>query len=118
MTATDGVTTPPVRYADFMPFATPDSLDDLQGPLNGVVIAPHRICTAPDSRYDLDRPALRWSLYSATVRDGTAADQAALLDKDELIRLWPDLNLPGPCRDKWERKFPLLADRSRGAVVA
>ena len=29
---------PPVRYADFMPFATSDSLDDLHGPRNDVAI--------------------------------------------------------------------------------
>ena len=117
MTATDGATTPPVRYADFMPFATPDSLNDLHGPLDGMIEVPHHICTAPDSQYDLADSEERWCLYTATVRDGTPADQAAILNKAELVRLWPGLILPDRCRATWEAKFPQLR-RDADATMA
>jgi hypothetical protein len=52
---------------------------------------------------------MRWALYSRVVRDGLESDQAALLDRDMLTRLWPDLNLPARCRAIWEQRFPELA---------
>jgi hypothetical protein len=97
------------RYVDTLPFHTPDSLDDLHGPRTGLVVAPYHIWTAPDAHFDIDDTRQRWSLYSATVRDGTPQDQADILDKDFLEELWPDLNLPKCCRDKWAAKFPELA---------
>ena len=97
------------RYADHIPYNTPSSLDDLHGPTAGQVRVPSHISTAPNPVYDIDRPARRWSMYSAVVRDGTATEQAALLDRATLIELWPDLNLPRRCRETWTARFPELA---------
>ncbi|MGW2093045.1 hypothetical protein [Promicromonospora sukumoe] len=99
-------------YADHIPYVTPESLDDLKGPTRGVIRAWAPISTAPDPVYDLDDPAQRWSLYSATVRDGTARDHVKLLDRRYLMELWPELNLPARCRAIWEGTFPELAARS------
>jgi hypothetical protein len=54
-------------------------------------------------------PARRWSLYLRVVRSGTAAEQAALLNRETLMELWPTLILPAECRAIWEAKFPELA---------
>jgi hypothetical protein len=94
-----------MRYIDTMPLHIPRSLDELHGPTAGMLQAPLNIWTAPDFRFNLDDAADFWALYSATVRDGTPDDQTEILDKDTLIRLWPDLNLPTECRAKWEHAF-------------
>jgi hypothetical protein len=59
--------------------------------------------------YTLDNRARRAELYTATVRDGYPDQQAAILDRDWLIELWPDLWIPARCRATWEAAFPELA---------
>ncbi len=96
------------RYADTIPYDTPGSLDDLSGPRSGVVrVSPH-IDTSFDRTYDVSDSSMRWSLYSAVVRDGLVSEQVALLDRAWLVELWPELNLPTRCRQVWEEKFPEL----------
>jgi len=84
-------------------------LDVLHGPTSGTVRVSAHICTAQAPVYDIDRPARRRSFYSAVVRDGLPNEQVALLDRDMLLELWPDLNLPRRCRETWTAKFPELA---------
>lgn len=96
------------RYEETIPYATPDSLDDLHGPTSGTVTVQGHINTSPHPVYDLSDEAMVWHLYSAVVRDGNAADQAALLDRATLVSVWRTLNLPTRCREIWESKFPQL----------
>lgn len=99
---------PRPRYADLVPFDTPGSLGDLQGPTSGVIRVSSHINTAPEPAYDLDVPASLRSAYGAIVREGYASEQVTLLDKATLLRLWPDLWLPQRCRDTWTAQFPEL----------
>ncbi len=101
------------RYEQTIPYDTPESLDELQGPATGTVrVRPH-INTSPDPIYNLAVPSQQWSLYSAVVRDGLPSEQTAILNRGMLLALWPDLNLPARCRAIWEDKFPELAELSR-----
>lgn len=102
-------TMPRPRFADTIPYDTPASLEDLAGPRVGVVLVAAHIDTSPDPTYDVADPSMRWSLYSAVVRDGLVGEQVALLDRAWLLELWPDLNLPVRCRELWESRFPELA---------
>jgi hypothetical protein len=102
-------------YADHIPYVTPDSLDDLRGPTSGTVTVGPHIDTSLDPTYDVANPRRARELYSATVRDGSVADHARILDRRLLLRLWPQLTLPGRCRTLWEQRFPELAARSRGS---
>ena len=102
------------RFADHVPWCMPESLDDLHGPASGLVRTTGSICTAPDPVFNLDDPADFNSMYRATVRDGTAAEQERFLDRDTLIRLWPELFLPYQCRDAWEARFPILKAANHG----
>ena len=106
------------RYADHIPYVTPDSLDDLTGPTKGTVTVGPHIDTSLDPTYDLGRTARRLELYSATVRDGFVPDHIRILNRSLLLRLWPDLNLPMRCRAIWESKFPELATRTRRTRAA
>ena len=101
------------RFEQTIPYDTPETLDQLQGPTSGTVrVRPH-INTSPDPVYDLDSPSQVWSLYSAVVRDGLPSEQATLLNREILLALWADLNLPARCRTIWNDKFLELAVVSR-----
>jgi hypothetical protein len=105
-------------YADHIPYDTPDSLEDLQGPTSGVVTVGPHIDTSLNPVYELRDQDRLQSLYSRVVRSGSASDQVKFLDRRVLLRTWPSLNLPVRCRKIWEQKFPDLAARSRGARSA
>jgi len=98
------------RFEARIPYQTPDSFDEFQGPTTGTITVDHNICTAPDPSYDLSDVASVNSLYSATIRDGTVEQQRQIINKDLFLKLWPELNLPGRCLDIWETKFPELVD--------
>jgi len=104
---------PRVRYGDLIEYDTPDSLDDLHGPVTGTVRVKPHIDTSPNPVYDLGNDGLRWHLYSAVVWEGTPREQADILDRQVLVDLWSPLNLPRRCRALWEDKFPELARTER-----
>lgn len=89
-------------------YDVPASLDDLAGPLTGLVRLPPHIDTSPDPTYDLADEQRWWEYYSRVVRDGSAADHDRFLNRDRLVGLWPSLNLPDRCRQAWEGAFPQL----------
>jgi hypothetical protein len=100
-------------YADHLPYDTPESLDELQGPTSGKVRVPPPIDTSLDPTYELSDPGqLRW-LYTRVLREGNVAQQREYIDGKTLSRLWGELELPARCRAIWEAKFPML----RGSVV-
>lgn len=96
-------------YRDIVPYEVPSSLDALHGPAGGMLELPITVHWGPRRVFDLDRPGLRRAAYRAIVREGTRADQEALLNADLLKRVWPDLVLPERCRTLWETAFPELA---------
>ncbi|MDR1188060.1 MAG: hypothetical protein LBK95_11505 [Bifidobacteriaceae bacterium] len=100
----------PARYAGLVPYDTPRSLDALHGPTSGSIEVESNISTAFKRTYEVGDPARCHSLYQATVRDGYAHQQEAILDKATLFELWRGLWLPKRCRDTWETKFPELAE--------
>jgi hypothetical protein len=107
-----------MTYADIVPYDTPSSLDALRGPTSGMVRVPSEINTSPEPVYSLDRRAWAISLYSDTAREGTTAQQEAILDKGLLLEYWPSMRLPPRCRAAWESKFPELAERRHNATLA
>lgn len=102
----NGEVPPTFRFEHTIEYETPDSLDQMQGPTEGTVTVGPHIDTRPQPTYDLADPNQRWGLYSAVVRDGRPVDQTRLLNRDLLIELWPELNLPTRCRHVWEARFP------------
>jgi len=98
-----------VLYKDIVPYDTPTSLDSLRGPATGVLDLPITVYWGPRQRFDLQEAADLETAYQALVRDGTTADQEALLNEGLLRRLWPELMLPERCRRTWEDRFPDLA---------
>jgi hypothetical protein len=106
------------RYADHIPYVTPDSLDDLKGPTKGTVTVGPHIDTSVDPTYDLRDPDRLRNMYTRVVRDGFVPDHVRFLDRRILVKLWPSLDLPTRCRTIWESRFPELAVRTRRTRAA
>jgi hypothetical protein len=98
-----------VLFRDLVPYQTPDSLDALRGPASGHLEVPITVHWGPRREFDLDDPGQRRAVYRAIVREGTPADQEALLNPARLRALWPELVLPRRCQKLWEERFPELA---------
>jgi hypothetical protein len=107
---------PPGGFYAFRPIVVPAALDALQGPLSGVVRLPSHIDTSARAWYDLADVRRRGMLYAVVILDGWRdEDFAAWLNRNALIELWPDLQLPRPVRARWEAKHPVLDARRAGA---
>ena len=55
----------------------------------------------------------RLSLYRRVLLEGTAAEQARLLNRDRLRELWPSRLGPPPLLKVWEERFPELRAAAR-----
>mgnify|MGYP001015265993 CR=1 FL=1 len=98
-----------VFFRDVKPYDSPDRLDALKGPASGVVHLPHTVLWAPgDGRVDLDEEGGIGLVYRVMLAEGTAAEQAAIVNRDRLVEVWSDLLLPRRVRDLWENRFPEL----------
>ncbi|MFI8537509.1 hypothetical protein ACIGMX_45615 [Streptomyces aquilus] len=96
----------------------PASLDELRGPVRGVVDLPPHVAWSGLTSYDLDKPRQRMGLYRTVLHEGLREDLTAFLNHDVLLELWPTLRrLVGrTVRTVWEEAFPQLASRGRAAA--
>ena len=98
-----------VYFRDVKPYAVVDSLDQLRGPVGGVVELSHAVLWAPGGgRVDLDEPGGIGLAYRAVLAEGTVEDQVQVLHRGRLIAVWPELMLPRRVRQMWESRFPEL----------
>ncbi|MDQ1041140.1 hypothetical protein QFZ75_007556 [Streptomyces sp. V3I8] len=90
------------------------ALEDLRGPVTGVVELPVHAAWSGMSAYDLGKPRQCMGLYRTVLHEGLPL----YLNYDLLLQLWPTLrSLVGrTVRTVWEDAFPQLAARSRSAA--
>ncbi|MFW6774064.1 transcriptional regulator [Nocardioides sp. CPCC 205120] len=97
-------------FRDHRPYEVPARLEDLTGPVGGTVEVPHAVLWAPGGpRRDLDDPAVRRLVYVAVIAEGGHEEQAALLNRDLLVKDWERLMIPRRARELWQARFPELA---------
>ncbi|MER6621298.1 hypothetical protein [Streptomyces sp. NPDC000931] len=96
----------------------PKSLDELRGPMHGVVDLPLHVAWSGITSYDLGKPRQRMGLYRTVLHEGLDDDLPRYLNQDLLLELWPVLRtLVGrSVRAVWEDAFPQLASRTRAAA--
>lgn len=105
--------TPGGGYA-LRPVVVADSLDDLHGPLHGKVRLPLHLDASARAVYDLDQEYFRRLVYRLVLLEAASVDDLARwLDRDTLLKDWPELYLPRVVRAAWEQRHPVL--RERGA---
>lgn len=108
-----------VYFRDVKAYAVVDSLDQLHGPTGGVVELSHSVLWAPGgARVDLDRPGELRLAYRAVLNEGTVEDLEQVLNRDQLIAVWPELLLPFRVLDMWESRFPELQPGPSGRPAA
>lgn len=94
----------------------PRDLDELRGPLDGVVRLPLRLYwSGPNPQaveWDLATPEGRRWLYEVILREGGLDDQRELINGPELVRLWDVIYLPPHIRVVWQP----LVDAARPAA--
>ncbi|MGW6016291.1 hypothetical protein [Streptomyces sp. NPDC055210] len=96
----------------------PAGLEDLRGPVQGVVELPVHVAWSGMTAYDLGRPRQCMGLYRTVLHEGLREDLPVYLNHDLLLQLWPTLrSLVGrTVRTVWEDAFPVLAVRGRSAT--
>ncbi|MFC9284575.1 hypothetical protein [Streptomyces collinus] len=96
----------------------PKSLDELRGPIEGVVELPLHVAWSGMTSYDLGKPRQRMGLYRAVLHEGLRDDLPQFLNRDLLLQMWPVLRtLVGrTVRSVWEEAFPQLAALTRAAA--
>lgn len=97
-----------VFYRDIKPYDVPERLEDLRGPRGGRMELPLNVYWGPEAIVDLDTVGGVVKAYQATLREGRTVDQVALLNREVLIDIWPQLLLPLRVRGLWENRFPEL----------
>ena len=95
-----------------------DCLDGLRGPLHGEVRLPLHLDASARQMYDLDQDYFRRLVYRLVLLEAaTVEDLATWLDRDTLVRDWPELYLPRVVRAAWEERHPVLRERGAGPHV-
>jgi hypothetical protein len=94
------------------PVAVVANLEDLRGPLTGVVRLPLHVYASgqgPARRFDMSNETERIELYEIVLTDGAAEDVCRYVNREELLRLWPRLWLPPHVRQVWEPRLGVVA---------
>lgn len=98
-----------VYFRDVKPYAIVDRLDQLHGPVGGVIELSHSVLWAPGGGLvDLDEPGGTALAYQAVLAEGTVEDLMSALNPGRLVSVWSDLMLPRRVREMWESRFPEL----------
>ncbi|MGW0573752.1 hypothetical protein [Streptomyces tauricus] len=109
-TLDDPVTTREILLARFRR-RLPARLEDLAGPVDGVVALPLHVAWSGRTSFAVEEPKSRMGLYRIVLAEGQQYDLIAFLDRELLIEHWPVLRrlISRHIRDVWEESFPELA---------
>jgi hypothetical protein len=96
-------------YEDGRPYTVPETLEELTGPLHGVVELPQRLDWSEQGRYDLDDPQQLGLMYEVVLRESMRVEDLRTYVNGILLRkAWPHLYLPRKVRTLWESRFTTL----------
>lgn len=97
-----------ILFRDVKPYDTPTTLHALQGPAGGILELPLAAYWGPNPVVDLDTFDGVDKAYTALISNGRTSDQEALMNRERLIKVWPELALPARAQSIWESRFPEL----------
>lgn len=96
-------------YAENRPYLVPETMEELAGPLTGIVMLPERLDWSERAEFRLDDPAERNLMYERVIREATRPDDLRTYLNGEVLRdVWRSLYLPVRVRRLWEVRFPDL----------
>ncbi|MCD4556954.1 transcriptional regulator [Schaalia sp. lx-100] len=100
--------TPRIFFADTIPLAVPQRLEDLRGPENGWLDLPITVFWAPNRHFPINSDSQRIEAYKNILERGTRQDICAFINAAHLRRLWPELHPSPRVKRLWETRFPEL----------
>jgi hypothetical protein len=96
-------------YGAVRPYVVPDTLEELTGPVTGVIALPHHLDWGPRRSYDVEQTADARLMYMRVIRESATPDDLRRFLNASLLRtLWPELVLPPRVRALWSSRFPEL----------
>ncbi|MEU7838175.1 MULTISPECIES: hypothetical protein [unclassified Nonomuraea] len=96
-------------YGEVRPYVMPDTLEELTGPVRGVIVLPHHLGWGPRRSCDLEQTADAQLMYMRVIRESATPDDLRRFLNASLLRaLWPELVLPPQVRALWTSRFPEL----------
>ncbi|MBT2227959.1 hypothetical protein [Nonomuraea sp. NEAU-A123] len=98
----------PFSYVDIRPYVVAESLDELRGPVHGVVTLPHELEWSGRRRFDLDDPYDLGAFYKIVLEEGRQEHLRALLNGETLRHHWSEFLPARRVRALWEKRFPEL----------
>ncbi|WP_433516072.1 hypothetical protein ACQP2T_11135 [Nonomuraea sp. CA-143628] len=98
----------PFSYADIWPYVVAESLDELRGPVHGVVTLPHELAWSGRRRFDLDDPYDLGAFYKIVLEEGRQEHLRTLLNGEVLRRHWSEFVPARRVRALWEKAYPEL----------
>ncbi|MGW3660331.1 hypothetical protein ACWD6R_33885 [Streptomyces sp. NPDC005151] len=102
-----------MRYAEIRPYTVPETLDELTGPRDGVVVLPTVLDWSPKRAYALSDDVDLRMLYETVIREAMHVEELRqFLDSMLPSAVWQRLWLPPRVRLMWEGRFPELARRA------
>lgn len=110
MSASEGVEPERRHYADHRPYPDPPArLEELTGPVAGLLELPVTIDWGPHRSYDLGTDADRRVVYEIVLQEAAStAEVSRCVNGDVLVQVWPRLWLPQRLRQSWEERFSEL----------
>jgi hypothetical protein len=105
MSSSGGV---PFTYAETRPYALPDSLDELHGPMGGTLELPHELVWSGRRRFDLDDDYDRSAAYKIILEEGREEHFRRYLNSWLLRRYGRQILPARQVRVLWEERFPEL----------
>lgn len=98
----------PFSYAAIRPYAVVGSLEELDGPVRGVVRLSLELAWGGRTEFDLDDDYDRAAVYKIVLEEGSVEHQRELINGRLLAEHWDEVLPARQVRALWELRFPEL----------
>ncbi|QDZ41909.1 hypothetical protein [Corynebacterium sp. sy039] len=75
-------------------YVLPDSLEDMDGPTNGVVKLPNYLDWHTDDGFDLDEEEMIDTMYRTVLREALKVEDLRYLNHTLLRKIWRSIRIP------------------------
>lgn len=99
----------PFSYGQVRPYVVAESLDELCGPVHGLLELPRELAWSGRRSFDLDDDYDRSAAYKIILEEGQEEHFRQYLNARLLVRYWAQIRPARQVRALWEHRFPELA---------
>jgi hypothetical protein len=95
-------------YAEIRPYTVVESLDELRGPVHGILELLYQLAWSGRRRFDLDDDYDRDAAYKIILEEGREEHFRRYLNARLLRRHWQEIRPARQVQALWEGRFPEL----------